>query len=65
MKKISLSDTGLIILIICGSLNLAFNIIHTIKQDDKPVTSEEYKSKIANKDGIVLFTYLHPSNFGS
>ncbi|MEO6303090.1 MAG: thioredoxin family protein [Bacteroidia bacterium] len=54
MKKISLSDIGFSILIFCGLLNLAFNITNTIKQDDKPVTLEEYKKKIANKDKVVL-----------
>ena len=53
-KEKSLNLSFFIILIICGLLNMAFNIRDIEKQDDKPITLEEYNKKVNQKDKPVL-----------
>lgn len=54
MKKFSFSDLSFGVLIVFGLLNLAFNIKHTVKQDEKPVSLEDFYRYTTKKDTVFL-----------
>ncbi len=54
MKRFHFSDISFAALVICGLLNLAFNITSTTKQEDKPITLEDFNRQINKKDTLVL-----------
>lgn len=55
MKKLRFSDLGFFALILCGLINLAFNIADFEKQEEeKPVTLETYHKIVGEKNKVVL-----------
>ncbi len=54
MKKFVFSDISFILLIMIGVLNLAFNIKATIRQEEKPLSLEEFNKQVNKKDTVVL-----------
>lgn len=54
MKKQRLYDLGFFVLIVCGLINLAFNMTHFEKQEEKPVTLEAYHKIVGEKNKVVL-----------
>ncbi|MBA3680373.1 MAG: thioredoxin family protein [Bacteroidetes bacterium] len=54
MKRALFSDISFGILIICGLLNLAFNIKSIAKQDEKAISLEEFNLLVNKKNTLVL-----------
>ncbi len=54
MRTQRLYDLGFFSLIICGLINLAFNMTHFERQEEKPVTLEAYHTVVGQKDKVVL-----------